>query len=358
MRERHVQMSDAWRRTVTRMTIRRLLFIKAIVLSLLLHSEAGLAATAVLFSFDRPIEGTMAPFVVATTKGFFHDEDLNVTMNVAAGSQDTIARVAGGRSDMALADLNALIRYRDKDDAQAVKSVFVLFDKAPYAMIARRQRGINGLRDIEGKTLGVAEGDLAIRLWPALAQKNKIDTTKIKIEKISAAVREPILSAGQVDAITGFSYLSALNLKDRGIPASDLTVLRFCDYGSEAYGQVLIVNTTFANEHPNAVSGFIRALVAGIRLANKDPGRAVDEVVAQMDGASRDLELERLRAVLRDYILTDSVKANGIGGIDPSRFKASLEEIAMDFKFHKSLSLQDIFDDRFLPPASQRGFMR
>jgi NitT/TauT family transport system substrate-binding protein len=314
------------------------------------------AATDVRFSFDRPLDGTMAPFIVAMTQGLFHDEDVAVTIAAAGGSQDAILRVASGANDMALADLNALIRFRDGDKAGAapVKAAFVLFDQAPYAVIARRNRGINSIGDMEGKTLGVADGDLAIRLWPALARKNNIDTAKVKIEKISAAVREPILSAGQVDAVTGFSYLSAINLKDRGIPAGDLAVLRFSDFGCEAYGQVLIVNAAFAAEHPDAVRGFIRALIAGIRLAEKQPERAIDDVVAQMDGASRDLELERLRTALRDNILTENVRENGMGAIDTARFNASLEDIAVDFEFHKHLTIHDIFDDSFLPPQSQR----
>ena len=35
---------------------------------------------------------------------------------------------------------------------------------------------------------------------------------------VSAAVREPLLSAGQVDAVTGLSFLSPINLRDRGVP--------------------------------------------------------------------------------------------------------------------------------------------
>jgi NitT/TauT family transport system substrate-binding protein len=80
----------------------------------------------------------------------------------------------GRHSDFALVDINELIRFRDKADAPPVKAVFVLFNKAPYAIIARKSRGIHALSDIEGKTLGVAEGDLSIRLWPALARQNGI----------------------------------------------------------------------------------------------------------------------------------------------------------------------------------------
>jgi NitT/TauT family transport system substrate-binding protein len=309
---------------------------------------------AIQLSFDRPIDASAAPFVLAAAGGLFSSEGLAVTTNIASGSPDAIARVAAGDSEFALVDINELIRFRDKSGAPPIKAVFVLFNQPPYAIIARKSRGIHALSDIEGKTLGVAEGDLSIRLWPALARQNGIKIASVKQNKISAAVREPILSAGQVDAVAGFSYLSAVNLRDRGVPADDLAVFRYGDYGCEAYGFAVIVNPAFAAARPEAVKGFLRAVIAGTHLAIKEPGRAVDEVVGRMDGGSRDLELERLRTVISDNILTDEVKRNGIGGIDPARFDRSIDQIAEDFKFQKRPSAADIFDDAFLPPLGGR----
>jgi NitT/TauT family transport system substrate-binding protein len=167
-------------------------------------------------------------------------------------------------------------------------------------------------------------------------------------------VREPMLSAGQVDAVNGFSYLAGVNLRDRGVPADDLTVLRYADFGCEAYGFALIVNPRLAAARPEAVKGFLRAVIAGTQLAINEPGRAADDVVSQMDGGSRELELERLRTVIRDNIVTGEVRRNGIGGVDPARLDRSIDQMAEDFKFQKRPSVADIFDDAFLPPLGGR----
>src|SRR5258708_8845064 len=249
--------------------------------------------TAILFSLDRPIDASAAPFVLASSRGLFGSEGLAVTTNIASGWADAIARVARGDSDFALVDINVLIRSRDKSGAPPVKAVFVLFNKAPYAIIARKSRGIHALSDIEGKTLGVAEGDFSIWFWPALAHQNGIKIASVKQAKFSPAVREPMLSAGQVDAVNGFSYLAGVNLRDRGVPADDLAVFRYADYGCEAYGVAVIVNPAFAAAKPDAVKGFLRAVIAGTQIAIKEPERAVAEVVSRMDGGSRDLELDR-----------------------------------------------------------------
>jgi NitT/TauT family transport system substrate-binding protein len=311
---------------------------------------------AIQFSLDRPIDAAAAPFVMAATGGLFSAEALAVTINIASGSSDAIGRVAAGTSDFALVDINALMRLRDKDKqgGPKIKAVFMLFNKAPYAIIARKSRGVRALTDLEGKTLGVAEGDLSVRLWPAVAQQNGIKLKHVKQSSISAAVREPMLSAGQIDAVTGFSYLSAINLRDRGVPADDLAVLKFADYGCEAYGFAVIVNPAFAAAKPEAVKGFVRAVIGGLNLTVKDPARAATEVAGRMDGGSKDLELERLQTILRDNLLTNEVKRNGLGAIDPARFERAIDQVAEDFKFQKRPQASDIFDDQFLPPIEGR----
>ena len=311
---------------------------------------------AIQLSFDRPIDASAAPFVLAASRGLFGSEGLAVATNIASGSPEAIARVASGASDFAVADINELIRFRGKSDAPPVKAVLVLFNKSPYAIVGRKSRGVHALSDIENKTVGVAEGDLSVRLWPALARQNGIKSGSVKMYKMSAAVREPILSAGQVDAVAGFSYLSAVNLRDRGVPADDLAVIRYADYGCEAYGFAVIVNPGFAAAKPEAVKGFLRAVIDGTHLAIQQPGQAVDEVISRMDGGSRDLELARLRTIISDNILTDEVKRNGIGSIDPARLKRSIDQIAEDFTFQKRPTAADIFDDSFLPPLGSRLF--
>jgi NitT/TauT family transport system substrate-binding protein len=317
-------------------------------------AETAAPSTAIHFTFDRPVDASMAPFFLAAKDGNFGAERLNVSFKSATGSPEALARVAKGDSELALVDINELIRFRDKDDAAPVKAVFVLFNRAPYAIVARRSRGIHLLPDLDGKTVGVADGDLSMRLWPALAQQNGINASQVKFHKISAAVREPLLSAGQVDAVAGFSYLSAVNLRDRGVPGGDLVVLRFADYGCEAYGFAVVANPAFAATKPDAVKGFVRALIAGVNATVKEPARAADEAASRIDDGDRDLERERLRSVLIDNILTDEVKRNGLGGIDPARLDRSIDQIAQDFKFRKRPAAGDIFDDRFLPPVAGR----
>src|SRR5947209_4945664 len=210
--------SIALRRFLTRFPVWAMMALSLACIGAQTGRAAGETAppTAIQFTLDRPLDASDAPFVLASTRGLFRSENLAVATNIATGPADAIARVASGSSDLAQVDINVLMRFRDKADAVPLKAVFVLFNKAPYAVIARKSRGVRALSDMAGKTLGVADGDFSIWFWPALAHQNGIKLVDVKLAKFSPAVREPMLSAGQVDAVNGFSYLAGVNLRDRG----------------------------------------------------------------------------------------------------------------------------------------------
>ena len=125
-----------------------------------------------------------------------------------------------------------------------------------------------------------------------------------------------MLAAGQVDAITGFSFSSFINLKDRGVPVDDITVLLMADYGVNLYGNAIIVNPKFAAENPDAVKKFLIAFLKGLKETVKNPEASVASVLKRNDVAKKEIELERLRMALKDNILTPEVKANGFGGVE------------------------------------------
>src|ERR1700730_14772901 len=93
------------------------------------RAEDAKPPLALQLTFDRPMEASMAPFVVAANRGLFAREGLNVSINSANCSIRAIAKVAAGESEMALVDINELIRWRDKVGAPPIKAIFMLFNQ-------------------------------------------------------------------------------------------------------------------------------------------------------------------------------------------------------------------------------------
>ena len=205
--------------------------LKTLGLSLALTTGPVLAATDIKFANDWKWEGPAAPLLTALDNGYFAENDLKVTMDTGKGSLEAIPRVASGTYDMGSADINSLIKFRDQNPDLAVKAIFVLYNKPPFAIVGRKSLGVSSPKDLEGKTLGAPAPDGAYAQWAAFVKANGIDADSVKIENVGFPVREPMLAQGKVDAITGFSFSSFINLKANQVPADDISVILMADHG-------------------------------------------------------------------------------------------------------------------------------
>jgi NitT/TauT family transport system substrate-binding protein len=325
-------------------------------LVLALAPAPALAQTSVKFTLDWKFEGPAAPFLVAIDRGYYTAEGLDVGIDTANGSVEPITRLASGNYDIGFGDINTLIKFRDQNAAAPMKAVFMVYNKPPFSIVSRKSRGITKPKDLEGKRLGAPAGDGAFAQWPIFVQANGIDAPKVTIENVGFAVREPMLAAGQVDAITGFSFSAYISLKDRGVPVDDIVLLLMADYGVNLYGNAIIVHPKFAAEKPEALKGFLRAFLKGLKDTVHDPAHAVDSVLRRNEVAKKETELERLRMAVRDNILTPEVKRHGYGAVDPTRLETAIDQIALTYKFKvkPNPNPSDIFDASFLPSEADR----
>jgi NitT/TauT family transport system substrate-binding protein len=320
----------------------------------LISAAPARAQTGVKFSLDGRLEGPEALILVPQDKGFFKGEGLEVSVDEAATPLEPITRVATGGYDMALADINTLIRYRDQHPSPPVKAVFVVFNKPPYAVVARKSRGITEPKQLEGQKLGAPPSGSTYAQWPLFAKLNGIEASKVTIENIGIPVRAPMLAAGQIDAALGYSFRVYIDLKDRGVPVDDIVLMEMANYGLKLYGTAIIVNPKFATEKPDAVKAFLHAFLKGLKETIRHPVEAVDSIAKRDDAAKREVELERLRMAIRDNVITPEVRANGLGGIETSRLDASIDQIGLVYTFKAKPKADDIFDASFLPPAAER----
>lgn len=328
-------------------------YLFAAVLAALAVAPAA-AETDVKFALDWKFEGPSAPYFVALDKGYYKQEGLNVTIDSGPGSVAGIARVAAGTYPIGFFDINSLMKFRDQNPDKPVKAVLMVYDEPPFSIVTLKKTGIAKPKDLEGKTLGAPAPDGAFAQWKAFVKENGIDADKVKIENVGFPVREPMLAAGQVDAITGFSFSSYFNLRQKGVPADDIVVMLMSRYGLVLYGNAIMVNPDYAKAHPEVVKGFVKATIKGLIDTAKDPKAAIKSVMKRNETADEAIELARLEMALRDNIVTAWVKANGIGDVDPARLAKSIDQVAITYDFKAKPTAADIFTSEFLPPAADR----
>ena len=312
------------------------------------------AQTPIKFALDWRFEGPAAPFFVALDKGYYKAEGLDVTIDTGNGSTEAINRAASGAYQFVFGDINTLVRFRDNPANKKLKMVAMIYNAPPFAIVSLKKGGVNKPKDLEGKTLGAPAADGAYAQWPAFVKKNGIDASKVKIENVGFPVREPMLVEGKVDAITGFSFSSYMNLRGRGIAQDDINVMLMRNLGLELYGNGIIVDAEYAAKNPKIVQGFVRATLKGWQDTFGDQKGAIASLMKRNNILSDGQEQVRLKMAIDQNVLTPEVLANGLGGVDAKRLTRSIEQIGEGFKFTNKPKAEDIFDSGFLAPKAER----
>ncbi len=301
------------------------------------------------FALDWKFEGPSAAYFAAIDNGHFGKEGLEVEVAAGKGSLDAIPKVATGAFPMGFADINSLVKFLDQNPGAPVKAVMMIYDKPPFAVIGRASKGVSGPKDLEGKTLGAPPPDGAWAQFPAFAKANGLDMGKIKVEPVGFPTREPMLAEGNVDAITGFSFSSYLNLVRLGVPEDDIKVILMADHGLSLYGNAIIVNTDFAKDNKEVVTGFLRAVANGWNDVIADPEAGAKAVAKRNPAADVALETRRLKLAIDANVVTDFTKANGLGKIDSARMEKALVQIGENYEFKNKPDVATIYSDEYLP---------
>ena len=327
-----------------------------IVLALTLTAPSAMAETEIKFTLDWKFEAPAAPFFIAQDKGYFAEEGLSVTIDSGAGSRESIPRVATGTYDMGFGDINALIKLMDEQPDLNVKAVMMAYERPPFAVIGRKSKGVTeDPKSLEGKTLGAPPPDAAFGQWPAFVEVAGIDTSGITIENVGFPVREPMLAQGQVDAIFGFSFSSVINLKAQGVADDDIALILMAENGLDLYGNVVMVNTQFAEENPEAVKGFLKALIRGFQDTIADPAASVPYVLKRNGVLDEATEIDRIEMAVAGSIATPAVRENGIGGVDMAKLAKSMEYLKTSMGVSDTPPAPErVFDPSYLPPVEER----
>lgn len=314
--------------------------------------------TAVKFQLDWRFEGPAALFLVPLANGHFKAEKLNVTIDAGNGSGGTVTRVASGTYDMGFADLAALMEFHANNPTAPNKPVAVMmvYNNTPAAVLALKKSGIRTPADLSGKKLGAPVFDAGRKAWPIFAKANNV--TNVAWTAMDPPLRETMLVRGDVDAITGFSFTSLLNIEARGVKAEDVVVLPYPSYGVKLYGNAIIVSEEFLKKNPQAVKAFLRAFTKGMKDVIADPKAGVASVKARDGIINEALELRRLNLALDATVLTPDARSEGFGNALGPRLSLMASQVSDAFATKDRVKADAVWNGSFLPSAAERDIFK
>lgn len=312
------------------------------------------AANTVRFAVDWVWQGNHSIWTYAQDKGLFTAEKIEPQLMRGYGSADNLTKLAGGALDMALIDPNLLAKFnRDNPNAQAIDTCIV-YDAAPSSVIFLKSSGIKTLKDLEGRSLAISEGDATWPLFQVLCKINNVDVKKINTQNMSGQLRDSMVVQKRVDASLGFFVTAVLNIAAAGVPREEISYLQFNKNGLALYSLSLVCRKDYMEAKPEAVGGFVRGTIKGIKAMLADKKAAIDLLLKRDNLLKHDLESERNDLIIEGSLLTPWVKENGLSTVDQKRFEYTTGLVAEAFGVAEKPKMSDIYTDKFLPPKAER----
>ena len=316
-------------------------------------SAAYAQMTPIKFQLDWRFEGPAALFLTPAAKGYFKDAKLDVVIDAGNGSGGTVTRVASGAYDMGFADLAALMEFHanNPDAPNKPIAIMMVYNDTPASVMALKKSGIKTPADLNGKKLGAPVFDAGRRAFPIFSKANGI--TGVQWTAMDPPLRETMLVRGDVDAITGFTFTSLLNLEARGVKAEDVVVLPYPEHGVKLYGNAIIASPKILKENPAAVKAFLVAFTKGMKDVMANPAAAIADVKARDGIVNTELETRRLKLAIDTVINSPNARAEGFGQINGPRLSLMASQVSDAFNTKSRVNPDVIWNGSYLPTKAE-----
>jgi NitT/TauT family transport system substrate-binding protein len=300
-------------------------------------------------------QGPQGWFFLAQDRGYFADAGVDLTMDQGSGSGAAVVQVAGGSYDIGFGDINAAVQLAAERPGEAPIGVYMMYNRPPFTIAVLADSDIHTPADLEGRLLGGAANDGALKLFPAFANMTGIDTSGIEIINMQPSLREQMLRNRQVEGVFGFVNTIRFSAILSGMdPDRDIRFINFSDYGMDLYSNCLIASRRMVAEQPEALRGIVAAINRGLHDTLADPAAAIEAVARREPLIDTGVELARLMATLADEMSHPEGATLGIGAVDHDRFARSIDIVVAANELEVTPPADAIFTDAFLPPMADR----
>jgi NitT/TauT family transport system substrate-binding protein len=310
------------------------------------------AQTALKFQLDWRFEGPAALFLQPAAKGYFKEAGLDVTIDSGNGSGGTVTRVASGTYDLGFADMAALMEFHanNPDAPNKPVAVMMVYNNTPAAVLALKKSGIATPADLNGKKLGAPVFDAGRKGFPIFQKANNVNN--VAWTSMDPPLRETMLVRGDIDAITGFSFTSLLNLEARGVKAEDVVILPFSEYGVKLYGNAIIASPKLIKENPAAIKAFLTAFAKGAKEVMASPTATIGTVKDRDGIINVPLETRRLQLAIDSVVASPDARREGFGQINPGRMALMASQVSDAYGTKTRVDPKTVWDGSMLPTTA------
>lgn len=285
-------------------------------------------------------DGSMSTLYAAEALGYFAEEGIDLQIGVGKGSQAAVNEVAQGQSDFATAGaVNVMI---GAGQGQEVESIGMWTGKSSYGFLIPEDSDVDSVTDLAGRSVIVGTGTPFAALLPAVLQENGVDPSSVEVISVDASALVQTYASGTGDAIaTAIPF--AQPLVDANRPSR---ALAWEDLGFAIPDYSFVANTSFVQENPELVRGFLRAMFRGIVASANDPSIGLEALKKAQPEVNLAVAEQQLQAYLPYYCSDDGVP---YGSNDSDLWAGSLDLLTQAGVVGSGLDAAALYTNDYLP---------
>ncbi|OED43375.1 nitrate ABC transporter substrate-binding protein [Chromatiales bacterium (ex Bugula neritina AB1)] len=268
-------------------------------------------------------QAQFAGYYVAKDKGFYDDENLDVTIKPGGPDIAPPQVIAGGGADVVVDWMPSALASREK--GVALVNIAQPFKRSGMMLTCRKETGITSPDDFADKTLGVWYFG---NEYPFLSWMSKLGLATdgsaggVTVLKQGFNV-DPILQK-QADCVSTMTYNEYWQIIDAGLPAEELLVFKYEEQGVSTMEDGLYVLEKNLEDEAfvDKAARFVRASMKGWNYARENPDEAAD-IVLENDASGAQTEKHQRRMMGEINKLT----AGSDGKLDPADYERTVNTL-------------------------------
>ncbi len=282
---------------------------------LALLGGAAQAADDLTLQLKWVTQAQFAGYYVAKDKGFYEEENLNVTIKPGGPDIAPTQVLAGGGADVTVEWMPAALAAREK--GLPIVNIAQPFKSSGMMLTCLKESGVTDPKtDFRGKTLGVW---FFGNEYPFLSWMNHLGLSTdggpdgVTVLKQGFNV-DPLLQK-QAACISTMTYNEYGQVLDAGLRPEDLVTFKYEDQGVATLedGLYVLEETLADPAMQDRLARFVRASMKGWKYAEENPEEAAD-IVLENDETGAQTRAHQLRMVQEVAKLT----AGSNGALDPA----------------------------------------
>lgn len=220
---------------------------------------------------------------IAEEKGFFKNNNIDITIKTFDTGPDATAALMKNQVEMATSgEFPFVNRILAKDQLTIIATI----DRfQAFYLIGRKDRGIQDVADLQGKTVGLVRGALPEFYLGRYLDLHGMNIRAVQVVNIKPAQWVDAISNGDVDAIV----VSQAYISDIEAELKDNILIWPVQSNQDAFGLVFS-RSDWVNQHPDLVRRFLLSLAQAEEYAVQNPAgaRAIVQKRLELDDAYLD----------------------------------------------------------------------